>query len=742
VTRGLEVAGALGSTALIGFGVLPLLHRELPPEVWFAVRWPRDVESDAALSLLRHLAARHRPAVIVLEVRASRSGITHRIGTADRDAKDLQRTISSLLPGTLLEPADDYGREKIALARAVELRLTTRERSLRRDAPDEVARSLATALAAVGNGTVVLQWLIGPRLTPLHVGHGSAGLPSNLQLVRDALFGTAVPLDARAQTELREKVGDHGFRATCRIATSGSDPASAERVLRQVVGALRVAEGPGAHFRTRPTKADLVTNAQAPRRWGMAINVGELVGLLAWPIGDARYPGIERIGSRRVPVPRLVPKTGRIVCDGNDPSTRRPLAQDVRDALMHTLLLGPTGTGKSTIIASLAVQDIAAGRGVVVVDPKTDLIDDILQRIPRDRLDDIVVLDASDDHPVGLNPLAGAGSSAELVVDQLMAVFRGLYTDLGPRSSDILHSGLRAIASSSSPTLCALPMLLTDERFRASVAKEATDAFGLQPFFTWFRSLSKAEASAVVAPAMNKLRPLVSRPALRGILGQIAPRFDMREVFTGRKVLLVSLGSGAIGPEAAQLLGSLVVSQLWFAAQTRSRVPPDKRTPVVAYLDEWHTLLHAPVDLADLLAQSRALGLGLVLANQSLSQLPPATRSAALANARSKVCFRLSAEDAAIMARATDDIDAFDFQSLGRYEVYASLLADGRVTPYASGVTRELRPPSSDPDAIRRRSRDRYGVDRAETDAQLMDIGADKSATEDGKIGRRKRGST
>jgi hypothetical protein len=742
VTRGLEVAGALGSTALIGFGVLPLLHRELPPEVWFAVRWPRDVESDAALSLLRHLAARHRPAVIVLEVRASRSGITHRIGTADRDAKDLQRTISSLLPGTLLEPADDDGREKIALARAVELRLTTRERSLRRDAPDEVARSLATALAAVGNGTVVLQWLIGPRLTPLHVGHGSAGLPSNLQLVRDALLGTAEPLDARAQAELRDKVGDHGFRATCRIATSVSDPASAERVLRQVVGALRVAEGPGAHFRTRPTKADLVTNAQAPRRWGMAINVGELVGLLAWPIGDARYPGIERIGSRRVPVPRLVPKTGRIVCDGNDPSTRRPLAQDVRDALMHTLLLGPTGTGKSTIIASLAVQEIAAGRGVVVVDPKTDLIDDILQRIPRDRLDDIVVLDASDDHPVGLNPLAGAGSSAELVVDQLMAVFRGLYTDLGPRSSDILHSGLRAIASSSSPTLCALPMLLTDERFRASVAKEATDAFGLQPFFTWFRSLSKAEASAVVAPAMNKLRPLVSRPALRGILGQTAPRFDMREVFTGRKVLLVSLGSGAIGPEAAQLLGSLVVSQIWFAAQTRSRVPPDKRTPVVAYLDEWHTLLHAPVDLADLLAQSRALGLGLVLANQSLSQLPPATRSAALANARSKVCFRLSAEDAAIMARTTDDLDAFDFQSLGRYEVYASLLADGRVTPYASGVTRELRPPSSDPDAIRRRSRDRYGVDRAETDAQLMDIGADKSATDDGKIGRRKRGLT
>jgi hypothetical protein len=742
VSRGLELAGALGNTALIGFGVLPLMHREVPPEVWFDVSWPRELEAEAALSLLRHLAARHRPSVVAFEVRASRRGITHSIGVADRDAKDMQRTITSLLPGTLLEPADDGGRKKLVLTRAIEVRLTTRERSLRRDVPDEVARSLATALAGVGNGTVVLQWLIGPRLTPLHVGRGSTGLPSNLQLVRDALFGSAEPLDARGQAELRDKVGDHGFRATCRIATSVSDPAASDRLLRAVVGALRVAEGPGAHFRSRPTKVAIVTNAQPPRRWGMAINVGELLGLLAWPLGDARYPGIDRIGSRRAPPSRSVPNTGRIVCDGNDPSTRRPIGQRVRDALMHTLLLGPTGTGKSTIIASLAVQDVAAGRGVVVVDPKTDLIDDILRRIPRDRLDDVVVLDASDPQPVGLNPLAGAGPATELVVDQLMTVFRGLYTDLGPRSSDILHSGLRAIAASASPTLCALPMLLTDERFRASVAREATDAFGLQPFFAWFKSLSSAEASAVVAPAMNKLRPLVSRPALRGILGQISPRFDMREVFTHRKVLLVSLGSGVIGPEAAQLLGSLVVSQLWFAAQTRSQVPPKKRTPVVAYLDEWHTLLHAPVDLADLLAQSRALGLGLVLANQSLSQIPPATRSAALANARSKVCFRLSADDAAIMARTTDELDAIDFQSLGRYEVYASIVADARVTPYASGETRELRPASSDPDDIRRRSRERYGVDRAETDARLLAIGADGGANTSGTIGKRKRGST
>ena len=739
MSRGLELAGALGGTALVGFGVLPLLHRELPSETWFEMRWPRQIEPDAALALLRHLAAHRRPPVIAFELRASNGRVTYRLGTSERDAKNLQRTITTFIPGALLEAIDSS--KPVVFKRSIEVRLTYRERSLRSDSANEVALSLLSTLASIGNGTVVVQWLLGPRLTPLHVRHDSAGLPSNVRWVRDALLGNTQPLDARAQTELRNKVGDHGFRATCRIATTVTDPKIGDSQLHRVVGALRVAESSGVLLRARPANAEMVSKAQPSRRWGIAINVGELLGLLAWPLGDARYPGVERIGSRRLPAPVLVPKAGRIVCESTDPTTPRPLVQDVDDALMHTLLLGPTGTGKSNLIASMALQDIAAGRGVVVVDPKTDLIVDILRRVPADRVDDVVVLDPSDSAPVGLNPLANAGASTELVVDQLMAVFRGLYEDLGPRTSDILHSGLRAIAGSSSPTLCALPMLLSDERYRASIAHDATDAFGLRPFFAWFRSLSSAEAATVVAPAMNKLRPLVSRPAFRAILGQMSPRFDMREVFTRRKVLLVSLGSGVVGPEAARLLGSLVVSQLWFAAQARAKIAPEKRAPVIAYLDEWHTLLHAPVELSDLLAQARALGLGLVLANQSLSQLPPATRSAALANARNKVCFRLSAEDASILARTTDLLDGADFQSLGRYEVYASLVAAGSVTPYASGVTRELRPPSTDPDAIRSRSRERYGVDRADTDAQLLAIGSGDSPIAGGSIGKRKRGS-
>src|SRR5205823_3763008 len=143
-----------------------------------------------------------------------------------------------------------------------------------------------------------------------------------------------------------------------RIATAIADPRAAQGALRSVVGGLRVAEAPGAWFKVRRTDACSVMKATPPRRFAMALNVAELTGLLGWPLGDSDYPGVTRISSRRLPVPSAVPARGRVIGEGNHPTTRRPIALDARDGLMHTHVLGPTGVGKSTLLANLVVQDI------------------------------------------------------------------------------------------------------------------------------------------------------------------------------------------------------------------------------------------------------------------------------------------------------------------------------------------------------------------------------------------------
>ncbi len=164
------------------------------------------------------------------------------------------------------------------------------------------------------------------------------------------------------------------------------------------------------------------------------------------------------------------------------------------------------------------------------------------------------------------------------------------------------------LARLPSMSLAALPLLLTDAGFRRRVRAQVDDPIGLGPFWASFEAWSEAERTTAVAPSLNKLRPLLMRPELRAVIGQVKPRFDLRQVFTERKVLLVNLARGQLGPETAALLGSLIMSQLWQAILGRSAIAPERRHPVFIYVDEFQEYLRLPVDFADALAQARGLG--------------------------------------------------------------------------------------------------------------------------------------
>jgi hypothetical protein len=382
-------------------------------------------------------------------------------------------------------------------------------------------------------------------------------------------------------------------------------------------------------------------------------------------------------------------------------------------------LVGPTGVGKSTLLLHLIGRHIAAGRPVVVVDPKGDLIEDVLRQIPAKRHDDIVVMEPGlATHAVGLNPLRSDRADADLLADQLLGLFRSLYaSSWGPRTNDILGASLLTLARTPGMTLCALPALLADDSFRHRLVSRLDDALGLGSFWASFAAWSQAERAAAIAPTMSRIRPFLMRPQLRRILGQARPRFDLNSVFSEHKVLLVNLAKGSVGSEVAVLLGSLVLAQLWATAQGRVAVPPGRRRPTFIVVDEFQDLLHLPTDLADALAQARGLGIGFVLAHQHLGQLDASTRSAVLANARSRICFQLSQDDA--RALATEPLSPDDFRNLGPFEIYAQLVADRAVQPWLSARTLPPPPAISDPAVVRARSRELYGIAADDVDREI-----------------------
>lgn len=362
----------------------------------------------------------------------------------------------------------------------------------------------------------------------------------------------------------------------------------------------------------------------------------------------------------------------------------------------------------------MALADICHGHGVVVLDPKRDLVTDIADRIPEERRSDVVVIDPADtDRPVGFNPLALGTRPPELVVDHLVSVFAGLYRAYwGPRTDDIFRACLLTLTTTrsdgSAATLLDVPTLLTNDAFRRRLVGQLNDSIGLGSFWGWYEALSPAERSHVIGPVFNKLRAFLMRPQIRRLVGQTEPAWDLDAALRDGQVVLVPLSAGQLGEEAARLLGALIVARLWQSVQARAGSPGRRRLSLL-YLDEFQNFLHLPTSVGEMLAQARGLGLGLTLAHQHLGQLSNTVRDDVLANCRSRVVFQMNQRDAKTLIGEMPGLDAQDLIELGPYEIFARLAAGGSVHRPASARTRPLPDSLDSASDVVERSRSRFG---------------------------------
>lgn len=701
---------------------------------WYELRWPREITPEQLRALAGVLATMAGQPT-VLEVQSGVGPVIHRVGLSTKDRGGLLAQLRSTVPGMSVVKST---RELPDIDRAFEVRLSTRKRGLGPN-PEPVAHAVLSALANVGRDeSLLLQWQLGPSLPPVPVPSSSSGDQSTTSGLVGFVLGLDGPTDNEARTALRKKRGEPGWRVIGRVGVQAASKSRQQQLFRRLAGAVRTAEAPGVTLRFNWTPRRSLIKATS-WRYPTRLNLSELVTVSGWPVGRTSSYPVVSAGSRSLPPSRAIPRDGRVLAMATSPGRERSLALSATDGRQHLEVLGPTGTGKSTLLVNLIVQDMKAGRGLLVLDPKGDVYRDVIAATPANRLADVVPLDPTELSPVGLNPLQARGRPAELVADQLLAVFHGLYAaHWGPRTQDLLHGALLTLVNYPGATLAALPLVLSDVGFRRKVISQIDDPVALGPFWSAFDNWSPAEQTSATAPVLNKLRPFLLRRQLRSVIGQAAPRFDIRQIFTERKILVVNLAKGILGPETSALLGALVISQFWQATLSRAAIPPERRHPVFCYLDEFSDYLHLGTDLSDALSQARGLGVGLVLSHQFLGQLDPAMRSAVLANARSKISFRLAPEDARVLAAGGDEPAGEDFSSLAAFECYLQLVAGGTVQPWCSGRTLPAPKPTNDVDAVRQTSADRYGIPREETEEALRTMAFGTATSEDDLVPRRR----
>ena len=431
------------------------------------------------------------------------------------------------------------------------------------------------------------------------------------------------------------------------------------------------------------------------RRGGL-VGVDELAALAHLPV-DTAVPGLARAGAAAVAPPAGIPDAGPGVktLGRTEAGRRRDVGIDVAAARHHLHILGATGSGKSTLLANMILDDAEAGRGVVVVDPKGDLVGDLLDRLPASAADRLTLLDPDDPAPPPvLNILDGRDPG--LATDQLVGIFRRIWADSwGPRTDDLLRSTALTLLTGRrpgqpAPTLVDVVDVLVDPRARRAAAARVSDPI-LGGFWDWYSELSDGARAAAVGPLMNKLRALLLRDFARAALAGGPSTIDVPAVLDRGGILLVRVPKGAIGEDGAQIVGSIVLAKVWQAALRRAALPPARRPDCAAYLDEAQNFLTLPGAVEDMLAEARGYRLSMVLAHQHLRQLPGDLADALSTNARSKVFFAVSPRDAADLARhVTPVLSHHDLARLPAYTAASRLIVHGEDSAAFTLRTRPL----------------------------------------------------
>jgi hypothetical protein len=267
-----------------------------------------------------------------------------------------------------------------------------------------------------------------------------------------------------------------------------------------------------------------------------------------------------------------------------------PIVLSPQERERHIYIAGKTGSGKSTLMCNLAMDDIRAGEGVAFIDPHGDAAFDLLDAIPRSRINDVCYLDAADaERPVGFNPATRiAPERRALAAAGIVAAFKHLWShSWGSRTEHLLYHGVVALLSRRHASLIDLPRVYTDDSFRERLLQNVTDPETLRFWNQEFPGYTKNLQSEAVAPILNKAGQFAASPHLRLIIGQIAPRLDLAVTMNHRRILIANLAKGVIGEQAANLLGSLLISHMQLVAMERATLPPRDRTPFFVHVDEF-----------------------------------------------------------------------------------------------------------------------------------------------------------
>lgn len=380
------------------------------------------------------------------------------------------------------------------------------------------------------------------------------------------------------------------------------------------------------------------------------------------------------------------------------------------DRRRHMYVVGKSGTGKSTLLANMIINDLKHGEGLAVVDPHGDLVETVLDYIPKHRINDVILIDPSDSNAVVKMNLFEGGSTvhSELIASGIVSIFQKLYGHTwGPRLEYVLRNTLLTLLQSQAK-LSDVLKLLTNKKYRDKVVDASNDPV-LQNFWrAEFDRLNDKQRVEAISPILNKVGQFVTSPLIRRMVDAEKSSFDIEEAMNSGKIILMNLSQGKIGEDNAALLGAMMITKIQLAAMNRVRIEESQRRDFFLYIDEFQNF--ATTSFVKILSEARKYRLSLIMANQYVDQIPEEVRSAIFGNAGNLVSFIVGATDAAILQQEfAGKYTLEDLVSLGRYQIITRLLIDGQMSlPFPAHTLGLATSTNQNREKVVRVSRERY----------------------------------
>lgn len=499
---------------------------------------------------------------------------------------------------------------------------------------------------------------------------------------------------------IEQKISKAGLEVNIRLVSSGKTASQAQANLTQLMQAFsqfNIYEFGNAFEKSIPSKISKLvedfTFRKFNSKYSMILNTEELASLYHLPSATTDTPNIRWMLARTAPVPPGVPTSGDLHLGHNKyRGVTTQVYMNVKDRRRHMYLVGKTGSGKSWFMRYMIIQDIAAGRGVCVVDPHGDLADMVLGSIPKDRIDDVIYFNPADtERPIGLNMLeTDSPGDRDFAVQEMISIFMMLFPPemIGPMFEHSMRNYMLTLMSDQDNpgTLAEIPRMVTDEKFQMEWRKKITDPTVRSFWDDEMDSKSDYHKSEMTGYLVSKVGRFVENTMMRNIIGQSRSSINFRKVMDEEKILLINLSKGQIGDVNSSLLGLIIVSKLQMAAFARADMPEEDRKDFFLYIDEFQN--YVTPSIPTILSEARKYRLCMIMAHQYLAQLTekgPETLNAVLGNVGTTLVARIGPEDTETLAKIYDPVfSGYDLMNTDAYTWNAKIIVgNDQVKPFS-----------------------------------------------------------